>query len=668
MFLLPIFAALLLYIVIYCKEKSMIKSMALTWLLYTGISWLSIELLSWFYIWNKVTVSAVWLLVIAICGYLIYHQRLWNCLSADFGYLRNLSERIRHHKFIAGVTFCFVGITFVIALLRSPNNVDSMYYHLPRIMHWIQECSARPYGAGADLQIRYPALSEYLIAQIAVLGAHDRLFNLYQTMAYFLSGVMIYGIGRKLQVSRIISYLSVWIYWMIPMSIGQAFTTQTDDIAGLFLLIYVYFLLDFIQAEKLRADRKGLLEGVRLAACVMFGYLCKPTIGFAMVIFFLWMCVTSILRKNSFVTLLKYVLVGALTAFLMYVPSLAKSYDTHVIQPQKIIEAAESAEGDTSDGTIAQAANIGMAQAANTLAPDSFNVTKALSDPVEFIMVCVRNVGRNSFSAYFFQWNDLWLRLVDKLATKWSYDARGFKVQGGTHLWESDHASAPAIMMISLLMGICFITRFSRTNRIQSIFVFCAIISFFIQCGMMGHTPFRTRYLVGVMALLAISIGIVLDNLRIQERSRLNLGIWLLALCTLGGFNTLYLNATMAIDGFRGGSTHKYFAGGSGAEELNQAVIDVINANGFTNIAINGDYGYEYVLWGKISNLQRLESVNLTNAYRVYEDMAYIPECIIWQTGTAEEQTELLECHGVTYEQVWNCSGDDIFIGLYKPQ
>lgn len=656
MFLLPVFATILLFIIIYCKEHNCIKSIALTWMDYTVISWISIELLGWFYLWTKITVAIVWLMVIVICGYIIYRQKLWEHISLDIIQHSYVMRQIRQHKFLAGVTLCFTGIIFVLSVLRSPNNVDSMIYHLPRIMHWIQEQSARPYAAGSKLQIRYPALSEYLIAQIAVLGAHDRLFNLYQTIGYFICGVMIYGIGRKLRISRKISYLSVWIYWLIPMAMAQAFTTQTDDIAGAFLLIYVYFLLDFIQADKLQAGKKELLEGVRLAACVMYGYLCKPTIGFAMVVFFLWMCIVRILRKDSIVVLIKYVIVGALTACLIYVPSLAKSYDTYVVQPRTFVETE-----------VETTVNTGMAQAANTLAPDSFNVTRALSNPIELVMVCIQNVGRNSFSTYFSQWNDLWIRLVAKLESKWSYSTKNFKVQEGTQFWVCDTASAPAIMIISIFMGICFVTRFSRTDRRQGAFVFCAIVSFFVQCALMGYTPFRSRYLVGVMALLAISIGIVLDNLRIHKSSRLNLGIWLLAFCTLGGVNTLYNDVDLTLDGYKGESAHKYFMGNPWPEEGNQAVVDVVNANNFTNIGVNGSYTYEYILWKKISNLERLENVNLTNAYKVYEDNSYLPECIIWETGTEDEQAKEIECHGVTYERVWTYPGYGQFFGLYTP-
>jgi hypothetical protein len=170
------------------------------------------------------------------------------------------------------------------------------------------------------------------------------------------------------------------------------------------------------------------------------------------------------------------------------------------------------------------------------------------------------------------------------------------------------------------------------------------------------------------MALLAVSIGIVLDNLRISEKSRLNLGIWLLALCSLGGFRTFCDNAELTLDSFTGDSTHKYFMGESKTEADNQAVIDVINANNFTNIGVY-EYYNEYILWAKVSNLQRLECVNLTNAYSVYEDMSYVPECIVWETDEEENLVEELECHGVTYELVWVYPGVDwAYYGLYTPK
>lgn len=665
MFTLPIIATGLILFLMHCKTHNWVRSFANTWLLYTAISWLSIELLGWFYVWNTVTVSGVWIAVIAVCFYNMWKRKLWISISEGNEIIKSFWHRVKQHSFLAGTVILFTFTVFFLALLRSPNNVDSLIYHLSRIMHWIQQQSARPYAAGRDLQIRYPALSEYLIAQFAVLGAHDRLFNLFQTVAYLSSGMMIFGIAQRFKVTPKIALLSTWIYWLIPMAMAQAFTTQTDDIAGLFLLIYIYFLYDFISKDRLQAKRDELLKGIRLAACIMFGYLCKPTICFAMVVFFVWMCIVRLIRKDSFVTLLKYIVIGMLTMAVLYTPSIAKCYVTYVTMPAMYAEEEEQVVSENM--TEISKADTQMKKAANTLAPDSFAVTSALTNPVQFVMVCLQNVGRNSFSIYFPQWNDLWLRLMQKLSNRWDISIKAFKVQEGMNFWGCDTASAPAIMMISLFIGLCFVFRFSKTNNHQSMFVICSIVSFFLQCALMSYTPFRSRYLVGVMALLAISIGIVLNSLRIQKQSRLNIGIVMLTFCLLGGVNTFYMNVKQTFEGFQGNSVHKYFMGNPLPEEGNQAVVNVINANNITTIGINGAYELEYVLWKKITNLERLECVNLTNEYRVYEDMTYQPECIIWEAYSEEELTDVLECHGQTYKKTWSYPGYGAFYGLYQP-
>ena len=672
MFLLPVIATILLFIISYSKEHSLYKGISFTWLLYTMVSWLSIEVLGWFYLWNSVTVSLVWLFVIVVCIYIIYKRNLGNVIWRNILSFRD-SRAIRfakEHRFIVGSAIIFACMVFVIALMKSPNNVDSMIYHLPRIMHWIQEQSARPYAAGTDLQIRYPALSEYLIAQIAVLGAHDRLYNIYQTMAYFLSGVMIYGIGRRMRVSSKMAYLSVWFYWTIPMAMLQAFTTQTDNIACLFLLIYIYYLLDFIEAEHLPGGWRGGCASVRLAASVMFGYLCKPTICFAMVVFFFWMCIVRIIKRDPVVMLLKYIGVGTATALILYAPTLMKSYDIYVVQQRDSGMKEEDNMPVLGGEKDARRANTGVyiAKAANTLAPDSFNVTKALKNPVNLVMICIQNVGRNSFSAYFPQWNNLWLELVNKLGNKLNYDTQKFKVQEGTQFWVCDTASAPALMLISLFIGVCFVTGVSRLDKQKKIFVICAVLSFFIQCALMGYTSFRTRYLVGAMALLAISAGIVLDGMEVKESSKQNIGIWMLSFCMLGAVNSYYFEAYWTLDSFRGESTHKYFLNNYWPEESNQEVIDVINANNYVDVGVYGGYTYEYILWKKISGLQRLENVNLQNEYHVYEDMTYHPECILWEIGSDEEPESELECHGIKYVLTWSTSGYGQTFSLYQPE
>lgn len=658
MFLFPMIAGVLLFAVFYAHEKDLIRTLAHTWLVYTAIAWASIEILGWFYLWNYITVSLVWVLVCIVCVVILWNKRTLLREKCDRD-LQDVVRCMKQHKGITAATILFCGIIFITAILRSTNNVDSMYYHLSRIMHWIQNHSARYYG-GTEAQIKYPSLSEYLVGQIMILGGHDRLANIFQTTAYFCSGCMIYGIGRKLKLSGKTAFASTWIYWLMPMALAQAYNTQTDDIAGMFLLVCIYFLLDFIQAERLQADRSGIVSGIRLAACVGFGYLCKPTICFAILVFFVWMGIVRIIRKDSPVVLIKYVGVGLLTVVIMGIPLMLKNYDLYTVQKQA--RAAVSSETNVQISTDAIVSK--------TVAPDSYNATTALKNPKIFIMTCIQNIGRNSTSAYFTKWNEVLTGGINKLGRMLDYDTGIWAVQIENRFWGMDTASNPALMFITLVMVICLVLRLSRPNCEQTVFIVCAVMSFFLQCGLMGFTHFRTRYLVGVMALLAISAGIALEHMRISDTSKNNMITAALTICMFGAINTSYLQIETMVDSFTGeGNVHKYFLDNTLPEQVNEDLVNVITANNFTHIGINHEFAYEYVLWAKVSGLQRLERVNMQNTpYGVYEDMSYLPECIAVESSEAQFIGQEIECHGVLYECVWTEKPSDWkCLAMYKP-
>ena len=658
MFLFPMIAGVLLFAAFYVHEKDMVRNLANTWLAYTAVAWASIEILGWFYIWNSITVSVVWILVCIICAAVLWSKRnlLREKCDRDF---QSAMQCMKRHKCIAAATILFGGIIFITAVLRSQNNVDSMYYHLPRIMHWIQNHSAR-YYCGADLQIRYPALSEYLVGQLFILGGHDRLANIFQTAAYFFSGCMIYGIGKRLSISNKMAFASTWIYWLTPMALAQAYNTQTDDIAGMFLLVCIYFLLDFIQAERLETDKAGIMSGIRLAACVGFGYLCKPTICFAILVFFIWMGITRIIRKDSRVVLIKYIGIGLLTIIIMGIPLILKNYDFYTVQKQTQAATAGETNVQRSVEPIVS----------NAVAPDSFAVTMALKDPKVFIMTGIQNIGRNSTSAYFIKWNEVLTRGITKLGRMLNYNTSGWAVQIEDRFWGMDTASNPALMFITLVMMICLVLRLSRPNRGQMAFIVCAVVSFLLQCGLMGFTHFRTRYLVGVMALMAISAGIVLERMRVSDTSKNNMITAALTVCMFGAVNTSYLQIETMADSFTGeGNVHKYFLDNTLPEQVNEDLVGVITANNFTHIGVNWDFAYEYVLWDKVSGLQRLERVNMQNtAYGVYEDMTYLPECIAVESFEEQFIGQEIECHGVIYKCVWAEKFPDWkCLAMYKP-
>lgn len=647
MFVLPIIVFVLILTIQQQKKQNIVRSFADTWLLFTCCVWSTTELLSLFKLWNIWTVSFAWLVIIAaLVWYGIKHHTL--CFATE-----KISTFIRDKEYKKYCVFVIFGlIIFIPSLLRSTNNVDSMIYHLPRIMHWIQNGSVGHYATGCELQIRYPALSEYFVGQVLVLGGHDRLANLVQTFAYFGSGLLIYGIARRLNVSKNIALVIPFIYWFMPMAMAQTFSTQTDDIACLFLLVYLYFVLDFIQAEKLQFQNKNIFDAIRLASSVMFGYLCKPTICFTMVVFFVWMCIKRLMKKDSFSVLLKYVLVGCITVVIIYMPLMQKTIVTYKLNEEKTEAYIEGVEPEGMDMTPHA-----VKQANNTLAPDSSVVKTAIANPKLFAITCIKNLARNSTSICFPFWNQ-WL-----LSHQEAWEIEGqpyFDIQSERNLFYQDTASAPLIMFCSFLTLLMVLFRISKTNKEQTVFIICALLSLIIQCGLMGFSHFRTRYLVGVMAILCIAIGITIENIRLKKEYRMSIVLGVLSFGVIGAANTYHYEVKNTIDSFKGGDVHRYFLENYLPEEGHEKLVGYINSAGYTKVGIYDEFAYEYILWQKISDLERLECVMLQEEiYGVYEDFSFVPECIIKQQSIVEPMNadEIIICHGREYQFAWFCEG-----------
>lgn len=657
--ILPVLVILLLYLVYYGKGQGMTEALANTWLSFVLFVWLVTEGLSLIKAWTSISVIFFWsLFLLGLTVVFLkrdYRKRLEQRVIQGGG----VKQVCRENKKLIMILSAFWLFILVTAMLSSQNNIDSMKYHLPRIMHWIQNKSVWYYATDVDLQVRYPSLTEYLVSQIFMLCNNDRMANLVQTGAYLLSGIMVYGIARKLGVSYRFSFLALAVYHMMPMAIAQCYTTQTDIVAGMFLLVYIFFILDFIRADHLKMDGRGFICGGRLAACIFLGYLCKPTICFVMVVFFLWMCMVRIYRKDRVHVLIRYVLVGGVVAVMLYLPLFAKSYQTYHMK-----EAPAIMQGQKEIGMVVNIGNREMSagqdegnpseflkRAGNALAPDSANIMNAIESPSRFVITCMENLGRNSSSICFPKWNELIEKVVCKAAVLLGYETEGFKVQEeNKNFFHRDMASNPTVMLCMVLACICVIARLTKIGREQFAYGICAVVGFVVQCGLMGYTPFRTRYLVGAMAVMCPFFAIVLENLRIEWDKKKAAVFTLLMIAGIGAVNTFSYAMENIIDGFRGNGLHQYFEVNL-QEHSYQQIIDFINNNKYRSIGLGGYISLEYVFWQEIDDVKRMEYVNVSDPFLAkYEDQTYVPDCILAEGVKEATLGDRIQCHGNNYQ------------------
>lgn len=663
MFLLPVGAFVLLCIIGVVKRGSIVESIANAWLVVTLYAWGIMELFSAFERWNRVSTAIAWGIMLG--GLLLYSVRLslWRKAALWIRSDEGLRGKCAGHKGYVIFQTIFLSAVLLVALTRSQNLADNLTHRLPKIMHWIQNESVKPFATSSLAQIQYSNFAEYMNAQIYILGGGDRIMNIVQFGAYVCGAVFIFGIGRKIGLSHRFSLISSWIYFLIPALIIETCTTQTDGVAASYLFLFVYLLMDFIQKDKLLFDKEGCISALKLAASVMLGFLVKPTVCFVMLVFFCWMCIVRIYRKDKFLTLCKYVLVGGLVAAILYSPGYIRNRQMYSVDKDEQNIAQIEGESGGEDESVQGTDSPNRSVAASV-------VVDMASSPVKFIMSCIQNLGTNATSRCFPELNEFIVKVVNKCGSmlNYSFPYGEFLVFVEQGVGETNEPS-PCIMWFCLAAWLLVIFRISKINKEQFVYLLCATAGLIVQSGMMGYTYFRVRYLIGAMGVLCPVFMAVVQNIAVDSVMKRNIAAGMLAISGLGAGNALGHEFIYSLEGFRGEKIHQYFLYNDEAEYYYNQMAEFANRNGYTQVGIAGTIQYEYVLWHTIDNLDRLEMVGVEDpAISKYEDKTYIPECIFIETKWELAVGSALTCHDVAYECVWAEFGNRRYYTAFVPR
>lgn len=131
------------------------------------------------------------------------------------------------------------GVLLIVALAYPPNNVDSINYHVARVMHWEQQRSVDFYASSVMMQNRGAPFAEYLITHLMVLSGNDRLANLVQWFAMILSAVSVSLIAGFLGCRRSGQIAAAVLCCSLPMGILQSTSTQNDYVAAAWCAAFV---------------------------------------------------------------------------------------------------------------------------------------------------------------------------------------------------------------------------------------------------------------------------------------------------------------------------------------------------------------------------------------------------------------------------------------------
>ncbi len=236
-----IFASFLLTIVIlYLQESQFRLAFIKTCIIHSCLIVFSTEFLSLSRSLDFIHVASLWLIA-SLASFSIlwnHYRRLSNNKTFKFSF--ETLDRASQLSIL--LMIAIVSISLLTALIAPPNNWDSMTYHMPRMMHWIQNRTVAHYPTHNLRQISFLPGAAYIVAHLQILAGSDRFANCVQWLAFVGS---IFGVSllTKQLVGEQAQWISLLLSASIPMAIAQSTTTQTDLVTSFWLVNFTYFLL-----------------------------------------------------------------------------------------------------------------------------------------------------------------------------------------------------------------------------------------------------------------------------------------------------------------------------------------------------------------------------------------------------------------------------------------
>lgn len=545
----------------------------------------------------------------------------------------------REYKYYC-ILFLIGAFILVMAVLTTPYNYDSMTYHLPRIAHWVQNRSVEHYVTNSIRQIASPVLGEFVNLHAYILcRSRDTLFNVLQAGSYITCAFLVGAIAGKLECDKLFRFLAVMLYMTMPIAFAEALTTQVDNFAAVWLLFYVYILLDLIKADGLEFKRDEIRKVCVLGLCIAWGYLAKPSVCIAMVIFAVWLLIRCIVRKDKVRNLISLLLCALPCLIVPLTPEFIRNFRT--------FHAYASTE-------------TGAKQLVGTLEPSylfinfiknfTFNLPIALINDSQIFIK--RIVGKAAE-----------ILKVDLNAESISEAGREFGWYGSNY--GHDTALNPIVMwlfILCVLWALCAIRKKDRESTVNG-YMAVSVISFCVFCTVLRWEGFVTRYMIAYLALSCPMIASQLQyHIGNKESRALRNGI-VGVVCFLCMMETVGLTAyhyNMYVGWGANNRPYGYFVGRVDEKVYYIELTDAIKSKIYASVGLHmGGNRYEYPIW-KMLDGQRIEHINVENESAIYAQQDFIPECIIWIGALSEEPVEV---NGQVYTQIEDF-GEDHYLLL----
>ena len=563
---------------------------------------------------------------------------------------RRENGRKRSGMGILHVIFVLLALgVLVLAVSTVPYNCDSMVYHLARIEQWSNNGSVAHYATDNWRALSSTPFAEFVGLHIYVLsGGRDSLINLVQAASYLIICYLLFHTALAIGCSRRGGAVCAVIFAATPIALVEANTTQNDEFAAMWLVFFLYEILQICNRTELLEQRNGgILRCLVLALTVGFGYLAKPTIFPAIGLFTIWLLLSLRRKGVSLQRLAAWTIGTGAGAVIVILPEIGRNLVTyHSISYY----------------------GVGARQIVGT------------ARPAYLLINFLKNLSMNLPAIY---WPNVYWRFeaaVYKLAEILGVAINDPSIAETGVVYRisrapdygCDTAVSFVIMALILLCTLGFALRFAarvlqgiRTREFRlgrPGYCTMAFLSFYVLLLIMRWEPYVNRYMLGYFA--AVTPAVVLQLERLWERrpdadwgKGLVFGAILMLSCVelLNAADTVRLHTAAEREK---GRIASYFENGRDKQEDYQKAVALAAAGNYEKVGLKldaGCMGYPLLRMVREASLQ-YQTVNVEGEAAGYEEEEYRPDCILYIGESLEEPTAPYVCHGVTYERITRIS------------
>lgn len=485
-----------------------------------------------------------------------------------------------YHKVLLALLLAVVCLTGITALVAAPNNFDSLTYHLPRIMHWIQNRSVEHYPTHIDRQLVLAPFSEFVMLHLHLLSGSDRFDNCVQWFAMVGSAVGVSLIVRALKGTLNSQILAAAISVSLPMGLLQSTSTQNDYTVTFWLVCLAYYV---IKAKECPDAKHALLVGTSLALAI----LTKGTaylVALPFMLIYLWFNVARKGAQDAAVNLL----VVSLLLLMVNGGHYRRNVETY----------GNPISPGTGNDIICS--SVGLTATVSCVAK---NVATQLASGLQGADAALQALTGQLHRALGLEVNDPNLTAD-----------RPFMLPARIH---EDYAPNPLHMALMLLGGALLVAGRKRYSQETVLFAATAMASFVALSIGIKWNPFISRYFLPVFVISAPFLALLYEGSKL--RPLVNCCAALLLLCS---FFVLAHNEMRPLVGPRSvfvtERMDQYFMTRPQAKQYFTATANMIKGQPIRTVGILDRDGnmWEYILWLQLQEAggtYRIEHVEVQN-------------------------------------------------------